>query len=359
MNLDFQAGGSPLAARMNPIIYTAILWGLIVIGILFAIGLLLNKLKEYKETPEWLEKEKIRPTKKKDIDTFARKHLLKENEADFLWKLCRKYKITNILYAVTNLDTIEPFFEQYYLENKDGSAQDINLMFRVKFRLERVFAASVTISSTKALTKETRISEIFPDGSKLPFAIFENAKDYLIIAITKEFYDSETKPQNLEKVAFTFHSETGMRYAFVSRILRYEQKGENYLMFVSHSNDLITKQQRNFKRILTSEKCKIASVSTETNRKNEKYYVPAEKKFDCILTNLSGGGCCISTTLPIKEGQMIYVELSLDLDQVGVFGKIIKTRKSQTQGLFNIHIMFDNISLENQNKILAKVYGYN
>ena len=150
-----------------------------------------------------------------------------------------------------------------------------------------------------------------------------------------------------------------MRYAFVSRILRYETDANGHQMIISHSNDLITKQQRHFKRISVNEKCKIASIKSETNKKNEKKLVPTEKKYECALTNISGGGCCISTTLPIKENQMTYVEFSLSDGEYGVFGTIVKTRKSPTQGLFNLHIKFNDISVEVQNKILAKVYGYN
>ena len=359
MNLNFQAGGSPLAARMNPAIYTVLIIALVIAGILAAVFLILNQWKEIEETPEWQEAQAKRKTNRKDVEIFSEKYKLRPDEEAFLWKICKKYGITNILFAIKDLNSINPYFEKYYAQNKNNSAADINLMFRLKFRLERIFAASVIISSTKLIAKNSKISEIFPDGTKTDFFVYENTKDYLSIKITKEFFESQKKPENLEKVAFTFHSQAGMQYAFVSRILRYENEQNGYQMIVSHSNDLITKQQRHFKRINVNEKCKIASIKIETNRKNEKKYIPAEKKYECVLTNISGGGCCISTTLPIKESQMTYIELSLSDGEYGVFGTIVKTRKSQTQGLFNLHIKFDNISLEVQNKILAKVYGYN
>lgn len=359
MNLDFQAGGSPLAARMNPVVYVILLVALIIIAILALIFIFLKKQKKREETPEWIEAQKKRITQKKDILSFSEKYKLKPEEESFLWKICRLYKIPNIIYAVKNISTLDQYFSKYYEENKNGQPQDINLMFRLKFRLERIFAASVEISSTKSLTKDMYISEVFPDGSKKHFSVYKNDKDFLIIKITEEFYNSNEKPENLAKVAFTFISETGMRYAFISRVLRYEKKENNFLMYVSHSNDLITKQQRHFKRINVNEKCKIASVKTETNKRNEKIYTPTEQKFECMLTNISGGGCCISTTLPIKEGQLTYIEFSLNNENAEIIGKIVKTRKSLTQGLFNIHIHFLNISTEIQNKILAKVYGYN
>ncbi len=359
MNLDFQAGGSPLAARMNPAIYTVLIAALVISAVLAAIFFIQKKRKKIEETPEWQAAQAKRKTNRKDVSIFSEKYKLKPEEEAFLWKICKKYEITNILFAIKDLKSLEPYFEKYYSSNKDNSQTDINLMFRLKFRLERIFASSESISSTKLLAKNSKISEIFPDGTKTDFFVYENTKDYLSIKITDEFFASPKKPENLEKVAFTFHSPAGMQYAFVSRILRYENDQNGHQMIVSHSNDLITKQQRHFKRINVNEKCKIASIKIETNKKNEKKYIPAEKKYECVLTNISGGGCCISTTLPIKESQMTYIEISLSDGEYGVFGTIVKTRKSQTQGLFNLHIKFSNISLEVQNKILAKVYGYN
>lgn len=359
MNLDFQAGNSPLAARLNPAIYLVLLFFLIIALVIVAFFFILKLKKEQEKSPEWIEKQKKHKTTKKNVEIFAEKYKLNLQEKNILWKLCKKYKIPNILYALKDLSELEPFFLQYYKEEGNESPFDLNSMFKLKFRIDRILAASSIVKTTTSIPKDSRISEIFHDGTKIAFSVFENTKDFLSIKITKEFYESEKKPDNLEKVAFTFHSQTGMRYAFVSRIIRYEQKDDTYLMIVSHTNELMTKQQRHFKRLLVSEKCKIASVKIETNKKQEENYIPSETKYDCMLTNISGGGCCISTTLPIKEGQLTYVELTLGTDTHGLIGTIVKTRKSSAQGIFNLHINFNKVPLEIQNKILAKVYGYN
>lgn len=359
MNLDFQAGGSPLAARMNPIIYVVILIGLIIIAIFFGFWFLLNLKKKKEESPEWIEAQKTRPTIKKDITIFSQKYSLRPDEETFLWKICKRYEIPNINYAVKELYNITPYFQQYYNENKNIPDTELNALYKVRFRLERIFASFFRVSSTKALVAGQKINEIFPDGSKLHLSVMYNHDDFLAIKITKEIYESETKPENLERVAFSFTTEEGMSYAFVSRVIRYEKNDENYSMLVSHSTDLIEKQQRSFKRIHINEKCRIASVRTETDRKGNKIHVPTDQKFSCMLTNISGGGCCISTTLPVKEGQLTYIAINFPEGEVGVIGKIIRTRKSKTQGLYNLHIQFININLKVQNKILAKVYGYN
>lgn len=361
MNFDLQAGNSPLASRQNPIIYIVLILGLIVISAFFLIWLVTKKIKEHQQTPEWIKKESERPSKKQDIITFADKNLMSQEDTKLLWKICRKYKIRNILYSIKDFKDIDNFFGLYYEEIKDnGNEYEINQTFKLKFFMEKIFAASESVSSTHALVKNQSLAEIFQDGTKIPFKVFENKKEHLLIEVTPEFYNSQSKPEQMEKVAFTFKSSTGMSYAFVSRLIRYEQTTTGIcLMLVSHSSDLIVKQQRNFKRVSTNEKCRISSVKNEKDKRGRIFRTPAESRYDCTLLNISGGGCCISTTLPVKEGQAIYTEFTLPSGSLGVFGKIIKTRRSKTQGLFNLHISFDNISIPDQNKILAKVYGYN
>ena len=69
MNLDFQAGGSPLASRQNPLIYAAILLAGIIIAVFFLIYIIQKKLKEHHSTPEWTKYGFW--VKKKDKNFFA------------------------------------------------------------------------------------------------------------------------------------------------------------------------------------------------------------------------------------------------------------------------------------------------
>ena len=58
MKLNFQAGSSPLASRHNPVIYSAIFVGIIIIFIAIIIWFLLKKLDTLHQTEEWIEKQK-------------------------------------------------------------------------------------------------------------------------------------------------------------------------------------------------------------------------------------------------------------------------------------------------------------
>lgn len=355
MDFDFRAGNTPLHARQNAIIYVVVLVAAIIAGLFFVVWFLLKLYKQKKETPEYIEKEKNRKTNKNDIDIFAKKNNLSKNFSALLLKICKFHEVPNILYSIKEFEPIAQIIDNYYIEQKNNiSAQEINTLFNLKYRLERIYAASNNISNTYGLPAKTPIWQIFQDGSKAAYTIYKNQKDFLAIELP-ESAQKENNPEALSKIAFTFTSETGMSYAFLSRIMRYEQSPEGkQLMIVSHSNNLITKQQRHYKRIYLNEKTTFSSVKKQTGKKNNKY-IPSESKYNCVMTNISGGGCCISSTLPIKSGQLVSIDLPFADTNNNCIGKIINTRKSKSPGIYNLHIQFIDLPVEVQNTILVRV----
>lgn len=357
MNLDFKAGSTPLLSRQNPIIYVFLISALIVILFAVAIWIIFMLNKKRKESPEYIEKEKQRITNSSDVKKLAEKFNLTQNDSTLLLYLCRKYKIRNILYSIKEFNELDSIFKQAYEDFKiSGDIVRMNRLFFLKFSLDKIFASSNLISSSKQLLPETKLSLLFKSGTKVPCELIENAKDFISINIPESLLSMEDKPNELDKIAFSFITPQGLPYAFVTRLIRYQKINEQNVMIVSHSNELITKTQRNYKRKFVSEKCRFASVKVTTDKKEE--FIISDKKIDTKVTNISGGGCCISSALPIKEGQIIYIEFDFKDGTDSVIGKIIKTRKTNIEGVYNLHIKFVRISTETQNKILAKVYSY-
>ena len=95
---------------------------------------------------------------------------------------------------------------------------------------------------------------------------------------------------------------------------------------------------------------KISNVSNRPIITTSKYY-------NGKLINISGGGCCIKTNLPIKEKQNIGVKVPFLELETPLFGIIKKTRRLP-DGNFAIHIQFIKYTLKEQNKILAFVYKF-
>lgn len=362
MNLNFQAGASPLQARGNFIIYAVVIAAALVIGVFFLLWLWKNIKDKKKEDPKWIEEQKKRLTKKSDIIETCKKYNFKSSQAGILAWLCKRFQIPNICWTIKDFSSLEDFFKQGYLEIKNlWPAQKINDFFRLRFDVEKISAMSSPTSSTHALPLNHNLTLVLENGSTSQCKIAQTTKDNLFLFIPKDFFESKEKPAELSKIAFSFVSPSGLPYVFISRVIRYEtnEAGEN-LLIIPHSTNLIPKAQRHYKRINISEKCKIASVQTKKTKKanGPKIYVESEKKIECSLLNISGGGCCINTTLPIKEGQNIYIELKLNSKNCNGIGKIVKTRKSKVAGTYNLHVKFIQLSTENQNTIYERIYEY-
>lgn len=363
MNLNFQAGGSPLEARGNIIIYGVLIVAGLVIGVFFMLWLWRNIQNKKKEDPKWIETQKNRPTRNSDVRETCQKYNLSAEQGGILLWLCKTFQIPNIYYTIRDFSSIEDCFRQGYKTIKETwQPSRINKFFVLRFDVEKISAMSTPTSSTNSLPVNHKMTLVLENGTTTQCTISESTKDNLSLVISKDFFESGEKPTELSKVAFSFVSPSGLPYVFVTRVTRYQvdSKGQNILI-IPQSTNLIAKSQRHYKRLNTNEKCRIASVSVKEKSKNnsKKIFVESEKKVECTLLNISGGGCCINTTLPIKEGQKIFVEIKLNGEDCSAIGKIIKTRKSKTPCTYNLHVQFIQVSVEVQNLIYEKVYGYN
>lgn len=352
-----QAGGSPLEARGNMIVYLSLIIGLVIIAIFGVFSLIILFRKKLMTSPEWIEKEKARPTKYSDIQRFAKVYYMKGDELQLLWYICKKYKVLNIYYSIRHFNDMDKYFKQAYIGFRlEKDEQKISKLFQLKFDLDKIFTDSVNIPSTAYLAKGEKTSLMLKDGQKIKCTVEENNRDYVAIAFPNDALTE--RPAPLSKTAFTFLSPVGTPYAFVTRLIRYETRDDKTLMILSHSSDLIKKSQRKYKRKNVNEPCQFSSVIEGRDKHGEPTYSPAEKKYSSLLQNISGGGCCVSSNLPIKEGQLIATEFNFADGNCIAIGKIVKTRKAPIDNSYNLHIRFIKISLEVQNKILAKVYSY-
>ena len=359
MNLNFQAGDSPLASRQNPVIYLVILVAVIIALVFLAIWFITLLRKKEKETPEFQEKEMKRLTRYSDVKQLSEKFNLDKSLLPLLWNICHVNKIPNIYYSIKKFDEFNDIFKNTYQNlKKQNDEEKINKLFRLKFELDKIFASQVIYKTSHNLPEKLKMKMILKKGTIIPVKINECTKHYIEISLPENFISSKLKPQETDKIAFTFNSETGMPHAFITRVLRYQKQGENVVMLINHVEQMMYKNQRQFKRISLKENCRFSSVKIAKDEEGSKYYKTGEKKYNGILINISGGGCCIATQLPIKENQIIMTEFDLFDGTVKPIGKIVKSRRTPTPGVFNIHIQFLNIELEIQNKILAKVYAY-
>lgn len=358
---NFAGGsGSPIEARGTAPILLIFIVLLAITGALFLLYLAVKKITDYKKSDKYLDKEINRKTKYSDISKFASQNNLAPADAKILWDVCNITELPNIFYSIkTNADVNDLFRKAYYTmkEKKLLTDQKLFDFFNCIFKIEMTVAQFHKLSSTRQIPVQSIIFYIADSGEQYPFTVIDNNKDFFVVEIPDFLATEERRPKVLIRSRFTFKTSDGLSYNLISRIIRYDvSKDDKSLMIISHTDQLECQAQRHFKREFFQEICLFSSVKKE-NINNKVKYTESEKKYKGKLTNISAGGCCINTKLPIKENQLIGITLPEHGIDETIIGVIKRTRKLPNMS-FALHIQFLQLSTKTTNQIYAMVYKY-
>ena len=356
--------GSPLDARQThrtDIFIIIILLAIFaaILGIAFIIWM---KIKNYYKSEAYIEKERSRKTKLKDVQKLAKENNLTQTDVDVLWEISRITNTNNILYFIkSNEEVNELFHTAYDIMKQENLFTDekLNNFFTTLFKLEMIVAQFKKVLSTHQIPEGCVIFFISNEGEQYPFTVTQNQKDFFTAEIPEFMYKSPRRPQLLTRSRFTFRTNDGLSYNLVTRIIRYNEGNDGkFYMVLSHSEQLECQAQRHFKRDFFEKECSFKAVKVvETPKKGESQFSFMEKEYPGKITNISAGGCCIQTDLPIKEKQYIGVILpDTGIDET-IVGIIRRTRKLPT-GKLALHIQFVQLSLATKNRIHILVYKY-
>ncbi|MCR4734272.1 MAG: PilZ domain-containing protein [Treponema sp.] len=316
----------------------------------------------YKKSDKYLEKEKNRLTSARDIKNLFKEYNIPSEYEKPFFEICRDYKIPNILYFIKDPMAISELFQKRYFELKKqkASAQEINDFFSLLYKIEQITIKNKRLNHTKQIPDSSVIFYLTTSGEQNPFTLISKTKEALYLEVPEFLIKRNQQPKLLERNRFVYKTTDGLSYTFVSRAIRYEKDSEGKnIMLIAHSEKLLTEVQRHYKREFLNTNCSFSAIKLNSNAEEDSddKYIFSNKEYRGILTNISGGGCCIKTSLPIKEKQNLNVNLSNLGIKETIIGLIRRTRKLP-DGHFALHIQFIEITLETQNKILAYVYKY-
>lgn len=365
MPVNFQIGGSPLQARQTFPIGLFILWVLLASLFITLIFIIFKNINKYKKSDKYIQKEISRITTPKDLKKFSFEYHLPQKYHSMFLTMSKTMKMPNINYLIKDTQSLTKYFHDYYfvLKQKNATAEQINDFFDLNFTFEKISATTKNLQSTRQLILEAVVFYLTQESEQFPLYVKINNKDFLALEIPKFMYDNPNfRPPLLERLRFITKAENGMTYHFVSRGMRYQTNpdGKVYLI-IAHSDDLLNQAHRNSKRESTEGEC-IFSPAHINHRIEQKpgekpEYVINPKQYKGKLTNISVGGCCIKTNLPIREKQnLAVIPVCLDVND-HIIGIIRRTRKLP-DNTYNLHIQFLDISLEAKNKINAYVFKY-
>lgn len=357
---EYQAGASPLEARGSfpiGIFFLVIAIISLVIGIIY---FFINKRQKYLKSDEYKEKQRNRPTTRKDITIIEKENFLTKEQGDMLWDICQMANCKNIVYQLKDNNEISELFRTAYkiYRDEDSDEQKIFNFFGLLYKMETIVANNKAVSNTKYIPVSTVIFFLSDGGEQLPFPIIKNNEDGFYLEIPEFLFNSPRRPKVLARSRFTFKTNQGLSYNFVARIIRYDNSvKDQFLMVVGHTDKLISQVQRHFKRDYFERECSFSPIKIYKNTNGDDTIYYSQKQYPGKVTNLSAGGCCIQTDLPIREGQDIKVTIpDLNTDE-NIIGVIRKTRRLPIMG-YAIHIQFLRISVKAQNRIFSLVYKY-
>ena len=356
--------GSPLEARQThrgdlAIIIILLAAFAVILGIAFIVYI---RIKSYYKSEQYLEKERNRKTKYKDIQKLTKENNLSQAEATILWDICRITQCSNILYSVkSNLEVNNLFRNAYNIMKEQNLLTEpkLNDFFTCLFKLEMIVAQTKKVLSTRQLAPGIIIFFISDSGEQYPFTVVQNQKDFFTAEVPEFIYTTPRRPKLLERSRFTFKTSDGLSYNLITRIIRYNEGNDGKIyMVLSHSEQLECQAQRHFKREFLDMECNFKAVRVNPNpQKGEQKYSFSDKEYAGKITNISAGGCCIQTTLPIKEKQHIGIILPDSGIEQTLVGIIRSTRRLPT-GKLALHIQFIDIPLAAKNRIHILVYKY-
>lgn len=353
-------GSSPLQARYNFPYFFAFLVALLIFAVIFLIWILVQKRIKYTKSKEHLEKEISRKTKKRDITKIAKECELTKDDIKYLLKLTNKTNSSNLFYIIKDLRKLRDFSRECYafLKSTNANDFDINHLYKVIFKFEKAIAKKRKIISTKQIKTSSVVFYITKEGDSLPFYCVENTTEYFSVEIPDFFLQKKDKPNTLDKIYFTYKPQNGLSYCFSTRILRYTKLENKNLMVLAHSDNIFAELQRNNKRKPIDYPCNFTSIKKEEiDKKSEITFIFSDNYHQGKLINISGGGCCFKTSLPIKENQKLGITIPL-LDLTSPIVGLIKKTRKMPDGTFALHIQFIKFSTKEQNKILAFIYGF-
>ena len=365
MNIfSFGGSGSPLEARATAPVLLILLFLLLIVLALGLFFIISRQISKYKKSEKYIQKIQQQPTKRAEVIELGKTQNFSNTETNLIWKVCSITKFPSITYNLKTIDDVEGLFRTAYNQLRDlgyFTEERLDNFFSTLYKMELMVAQRKTISSSKQITVGRTISFISMDGVQHPLKVTENTRDSMTLELPEHLINSKLKPEPLARSRFTYKTPDGLSYNFVVRVIRYDstikEGKKQHFMVTSHSEQLESQAQRHFKRDFTDQICTFCSLKFAEDKKTGKLLpIYSDKIYKGKLANISAGGCCIHTNLPVKERQSLSVSIQ-GYDIWKVPGVIRKTRRLPG-GKFALHIQFSNLPLATKNKIQGIIYKY-
>lgn len=352
--------GSTIQARgeVNVLGYAILI--VVIVLVLAAIFFISKYILSYKNSPQYVERQKRRPTSVSDINQIAKEAQLSKEEKNILMEITKVKRTPNILYLVQDHDELESLMkEQFKKLDVIGDEEKKVSLFTLRKKLVKTYKKTIILKNTKSVETGTTLTFTLTKGFHHKLEILENTPDGMILSVPQSMEQMKELPAELSKIQLIFETKDGFPYKIEARVIRYIDGNDGSKRLITAHTDKITPlQMRQSERVELQLPCIFSSVKTSEKKKGEISYERAEKTHEGTLEDVSIGGCRLITTLPIKPDQFIYIEGQFNRKVTdSAIGSIVRTTK-RIDGMFILHVRFLKIENAATNRIQALAIGY-
>lgn len=351
--------GSPITARLSLDIFTVLCVALVILVVIAILWFISYAVENYKNSDTYTEKNKNRPTSKKNIRDLSKRAQLSKPEKELFTKICTAHPVPNINYALKNTEIFDSYLKEAFIQFKDAkNEKDKKVLFSLRVKMIKFFKSSSVIKNSRVIPTGTSFNYTPSQGIHHLLYLVDSNSSEMYLQLSDDMPE-EDRPPILSKIKLIFVYKDSNPYEIEVRVIRYQQGKNNKILLVSSQTDQVSSRtKRAYPRIDLFQKCIFSSVKLETEGEKPQYKI-SEKTHEGQLMDISAGGCRISTNLAIKAEQYLNISTAVldSPNNSSTIGFILRTTRTKNEEHI-LHIKFVKISDDILNRINAVACGY-
>lgn len=351
--------GSPITARLSLDIFTILFAALAILVVIALLWFISYAVENYKKSDNYTEKNKNRPTSRRNINDLSKRARLSKSEKELFTKICTAHPLPNINYALKNREIFDSYLKEAFVQLKKAKSENSKKdLFSLRVKMIKFFESSSVIKNTRVIPVGTTFNYTPSQGIHHILTLMDSNSSEMYLQLSDDMPE-EDRPAILSKIKFIFVYKDSSPYEIEVRVIRYQPgKNNKTLMVSSHTDQIFSRTKRAYPRIDLFQDCVFSSVKAEKEGDKTEYKI-SEKIHEGQLLDISAGGCRISTKLAIKAEQYLHISTGVldSPDKNSPIGFILRTTKTKNDE-YILHIKFVKIADDVVNRINAVACGY-
>ena len=116
--------GSPITARLSLDIFTLLFAALAILVVIALLWFISYAVENYKKSDNYTEKNKNRPTSRRNINDLSKRARLSKSEKELFTKICTAHPLPNINYALKNREIFDSYLKEAFVQLKKAKSEN-------------------------------------------------------------------------------------------------------------------------------------------------------------------------------------------------------------------------------------------